>query len=323
MVSPAAEFTELVTTTYRKHRKQITDNFSNGNALLSYMAKGGRKEMVDGGLSLVEPLDYDANGTYLRYSGYDTLNIGASETISAAEYPWRQISIAVTSSGRELRVNSGDRGIIKLAKAKLTNAMRTAKNNFSNDLYSDGSLANQIGGLQSLVSDAGTGTVGGIDASTWAFWRNIVQSAASPLQGGGAVTMSATTIERQMLRLWLEVTRGNDKPDLIVADANYWQFFEESQVSQKRYTTSDEAQGGFLRLKYKSADFIYDGDSGVPANHAYFLNTSFLKLQVHEDADWTEVPELRSVNQDAVSTIMLWMGNLTCSNRSLQGVMKA
>jgi hypothetical protein len=46
-------------------------------------------------------------------------------------------------------------------------------------------------------------------------------------------------------------------------------------------------------------------------------------MQVHRDANWTEVPEQRAINQDAVVIPIIWQGNLTTSNRSLQGVLKA
>lgn len=322
MASPNATFTELVSTTFRKHSKEIKDNVSKNNALLKrFSEKGTRKE--DGGLTIVQPLDYAANGTYQRYSGYDTLNIGASDVISAAEFQWRQIAINVVASGLELRTNSGDSRIINLVKARMKNAIRTFKNNFSADVYSDGSLPNQIGGLQALVADAGAGTVGGIDSSTWVFWKNIVQSAAAPLQGGAGITPSATTIESLMLPLWLALVRGDDKPDLIVSDNNYFTFYETSQVSIKRYTDSQKAQGGFVSLKYKTADVIFDGGSGIPLNHMYFLNTDYLDLVVHKDADLTIMDEMKPYNQDAAVIPILWMGNMVCSNRSLQGVAKA
>jgi hypothetical protein len=63
MASPNATFTELVSTTFRKHSKKIKDNLSNRNALLKYMMKRGNKRVEDGGLTIVEPLDYAANGT--------------------------------------------------------------------------------------------------------------------------------------------------------------------------------------------------------------------------------------------------------------------
>jgi hypothetical protein len=324
MASPNSTFTELVSTTYLKHQKDIKDNVSKNNALLRRIYSKGNVRREDGGLSIVAMLDYAENSTYQRYSGFDVLNIGASDVISAAEFQWRQIAVNVVASGYDLRVNSGDSRIVNLAKARMKNAIRTFKNNFSSDIYSDGTLSNQINGLQALVSDAGTGTVGGIVSGTFTFWKNKVQSAAAPIQGGGGITPSATTIENGlMLPLWLELVRGDDKPDLIVASNDYFSFYEASQVSIKRYTSSEKADGGFQGLKYKGTDVIFDGNSGIPSAHMYFLNTDYIELVVHKDADMDMVDELRPYNQDAVVMPILWMGNMVVSNRSLQGVLKA
>jgi len=323
MASPNTTFTELVSTTFRKHSKDVKDNISKNNALYKRIVDKGNTRKEDGGLTIVAPLDYAANNTYQRYSGYDVLNVGASDVITSAEYQWRQIALNVVASGLELRTNSGDARIINLVKARMKNAIRTFKNNFSSDMYGDGTLPNQINGLQALVSDTGLNTVGGIDSTSWAFWRNMVQSAAAPLQGGSAITPSATTMESLMLPLWLAQVRGDDQPDLIVADNNYFSFFEQSQTSLKRYTGDDKASAGFVSLKYKKADVIFDGGSGIPANRMYFLNTDYLEMVVHKDADLAVMDELKPYNQDAAVVPILWMGNLTCSNRALQGVLKS
>lgn len=322
--TPSSTFTELVATTWRNHSKDVKDNISKNNALYARLMKKGQTRKENGGLSIVQPLDYNSNGTYQRYSGYDVLNIQQSDVITAAEFTWKQIALNVVASGLELRTNSGDSVIVKLAKARIKNAMRTFKNNFSADLYSDGTLPNQIGGLQALVADAGTGTVGGIDSSTWPFWANAVQSAAAPLQGGGAVTVSATTIESGiMLPLWLNQVRGDDKPDLIVSSNDWFTFYEASQVAIKRYTSAGEAEGGFTSLKYKSADVIFDGGSGIPSAHMYFLNTDYIEMVVHPDADLSIQEDMRPINQDATVIPILWMGNMVVSNRRLQGVAKS
>lgn len=323
MASPNSVFTELVSTTFRNHDKEIRDNVSKHNALLRRITAKGKVRIEDGGTSIVTPLDYAQNGTYQRYSGYDALNISASDVISAAEYAWKQVAVNVVASGLELRNNAGESRIINLVKARVNNAIRTFKNGMSGDLYSDGTAANQIGGLQALVADAGTGTVGGIDSSTFTFWKNKVQSAAAPLQGGAGITPSATTFESLMLPLWLALTRGDDMPDLIVMDNNYFTFFEQSQTSIKRYNDKDSADAGFVSMKYKGADVFFDGGSGIASNHAYFLNTDFLELVVHQDANMTVLDQRQSVNQDAVVIPVLWQGNLVTSNRSLQGVLKA
>lgn len=316
-------FTELVSTTYRNHRKDVADNVSKHNALFRRLTAKGRVRVEDGGLSIVTPLDYQANSTYQRYSGYDVLNINAVDVLTAAEYPWRQVAVNVAASGLELRTNSGAQRIINFTKAKIKNAQRSMANGLSVDIYSDGTASNQINGLQAIVADAGTGTVGGINATTWAFWQNLVQSAAAPIQGGGAITPGATTIESLMLPTWIKLTRGTDMPDMIVMSDDYFSFYEQSQTSLKRYAPEDNGQGGMVSMKYKTSDVFFDSSGGVPTSHAYFLNTDYLELVVHRDANMTMMDELRSVNQDAVVIPILFQGNLVCSARFLQGVMKA
>lgn len=316
-------FSELVSTTYRKHSKEVADNVSKHNALFRRLTEKGRIRIEDGGLSIVQPLEYATNSTYQRYSGFDPLNISAVDVISAAEFPWRQVAVNVAASGLEIRTNSGEARIINFVKTKMKNAMHSMKNGLSTDLYSDGTLSNQIGGLQALVSDTGTGTVGGINSSTFPFWQNIVQSAANPLQGGGAITPSATTIESLLLPAWIKATRGSDQPDIGVLSDDYFTFYEQSQTSLKRYTSDENGKGGMVSMKYKGADVFFDSSGGIPAAHGYFLNTDFIELVVHRDANMEMMDELRSVNQDAVVMPILFMGNMTTSNRSLQVVIKA
>jgi hypothetical protein len=323
MATPSAVFSELIATTFRNHRKDVVDAVSNHNALYRMMGKDSKVRTETGGLTITQPLEYANNQTYQRYSGLDVLNTAQSDVLTAAEYQWRQIAMHVIASGRELRINNGPERIVNLAKSRVRNAMHSFANNFSFDMYSDGSLVNQIGGLQLLVSDAGTGTVGGIDSSTWNFWQNKVQSAAAPLQGGGAIVPSATTIESLMLPLYIALTRGGDHTDLIVSSDDYYTFFEQSQTSLKRYVDGDDAMAGFLSMRYKNAKVVFDGASGLPAAHMYFLNTKYLEMVVHSAANLTVVEDQRPFNQDGSVTPILWMGNLTVTNRLLQGVLKA
>ena len=313
MASPNATFTEMVTTTLRNHKKEVTDNVSDQNALLSWMKRKGNIKTEAGGYEIVLPLDYAENSTYFRYSGYDPLNVDASDVLSAAKYDWSQVSIHVTASGRELKMNNSEERLINLAKARIKNAMRTAANNMSVDIYSDGSLTNQIGGLAALVTQAGTGTVGGINSSTYTFWKNQFVDMTSP---------SASNIIASMNTLWSSLVRGTDKPDLIVASHDLYNYYESALQANQRYADSKSASAGFESLKYKSASVIFDNNTNftTTTEDMYFLNTDFLFLIEHADAKWNEEEGRKPVNQDAVVIPMLWMGQLVTSNRSLQGL---
>jgi hypothetical protein len=253
-----------------------------------------------------------------RYSGYDTLNIQASDVLTAAKFDWMQAAVHVTASGRELRMNSGREQLINLADARLKNAKRTATNNMSLDLYSDGALTNQMGGLAHIIQTNGQGTVGGINSGTYTFWRNQFREAS----GTNAVT--STNIKDEMMVLWLTCVRGNDKPDLIVSSHDFYTFFWKSLTDLQRYASADEAKMGFNALKFLDADVIFDSQSTnftTTAEKMYFLNTNYLGLIAHSDANWNTLDEKMSVNQDAIVIPIIWQGNLVCSNRSLQGIL--
>jgi hypothetical protein len=328
MPSPNSVFTELVTTTLRNHRNTIADNITNNNALLRKLNQSGRKVVEDGGLSIVCGLEFAENSTYQRYSGYDILNIQASDVLTAAEYAWKNAALNVVASGEEIRKNMGSKTrLFNLVEERINNATHTAANNMSNDIYSNGTATNQINGLQAICPDTAGGTLGGINGDTYTWWRAVVQSAASPISGS-SITLSASTFEQFIRQPFIAQTRGEDRPDMLILSNDYYDMFEGSQVSIKRYTSDtttgkDNANAGLVTIKYKNADVFFDGGSGIPAAHGYFLNTKYLKYVVHRDADWTEVDEQRPINQDAVVIPMLWMGNLICNGRKFQGVLKA
>jgi hypothetical protein len=307
----------MVTTTLRNHPTEVADNVSANNALYSRLKKRGKIKALSGGYEIVRPLDYAENATYQRYSGFDTLNVNASDVLTAAKYDWVQAAINVVASGRELRMNSGKEQLIDLAAARTKNAMRTAANNMSVDLYSSGALTNQMGGLANIIQTNGQGTVGGINSLTYGFWRNQFREAS------GTNTISKSNIKGEMNTLWLSLNRGADKPDLVVSSHDFFSMFWESLQDLQRYATADEGAAGFQSLKYVSADVIFDSNTNfsTTAERMYFLNTNYLELVEHRDARWTTMDEKMSVNQDGVVIPILWMGNLTCSNRSLQGIL--
>jgi len=318
MPSPNSTFTEMVTTTMRKHHRKVVDNVTDNNALLTLLKERGNiRTDHAGGYEIAIPLSYAENATYQRYSGYDTLNIAASDVLSAAKYDWSQVALHVTASGKELRMNNSEEAMIKLVEARTQVARATAANNMSIDLYSDGALTNQIGGLAHIITADGTGTVGGIPASTYTFWK----SKFNEIAAGGGTTITFANLKAAMNTQWLAQNRGADKPDLLVFSHDLFSIYEGGLQDLQRYADAKMASAGFEALKYKSASVIFDDNTnfGTTAEIGYFLNTKYLYLVEHPDAKWTEDDEKVPTNQDAVVVPIYWMGSLCCSNRSLQG----
>ena len=279
MASP--NLSEIVTTTLYNRRKKLADNVSANNALLQRLERKGKRKPFSGGRQIVQEIEYGENSTFGWYSGYDPLNISPSDVFTAAVYDIKQASVAVSISGLEELQNSGEEQMIDLLEGRISNAEKTMRNQMSAAVYGDGTAAGgkAIGGLQLLVSDAGTGTVGGINSGTWDFWQNIAFDATT--DGGAAA--DETNILSYMNQLWLQLVRGTDKPDLIVADNNYYRYYMEALQPQQRFTSAEMAEAGFESLKYMSADVIFDGgiDGSAPANHMYFLNTDYIYMRPH------------------------------------------
>ena len=324
MSTPSTVFTEMVTSTDRTWGSKVTDNVSNHNALLNVMKRKGKIKTVSGGYEIAEPIEYAENATYQRYSGYDNLNTSASDVLTTVKEEYKQVALHVTASGREIRMNMGSKErMINLVKARKDNALKTAANNFSIDLYSDGALTNQIGGLAAKITTDGTGTVGGIVAGTWTFWKNAFKEMTGTNLAASPSVANAVSMTGDMNTLWLNTTRGADKPDLIVMSHDFYSLYEVGQQDKQRYADSELAKQGFTTLKYKGADVIFDDNSNFSTTQerAYFLNTDYLYLVQHKEAAWTMDDEKRPTNQDAIVVPMYWMGNLVCTNRSLQGIL--
>ncbi len=256
------------------------------------------------------------NATFKYYSGYETLDISPSDVMSAAEYPWKQAAVVVTASGLEVDVqNSGKEAVINLLEKRISIAMKTMANNISTGIYSDGTgtSSKQITGLQAQVAKVPTsGTVGGIDRSVWTFWQN------QTLQDG---TMSTSTLLPKMNQLWLMCSRGNDRPDLITADDGAFAVFWGCLQAIQRITSDTDAKAGFSTLAYNTASVIYDGDSGHYDNSMYFLNTDYIYFRPHSDRNFVPLERRGAVNQDAFVVPIVFAGNLTMSNASLQGIL--
>jgi hypothetical protein len=335
MASP--NLSEIITTTLRNRSGKLADNVTRNNALLNRLKAGGRAKPFSGGRTIVQEMSYAMNGTYKRYSGYEVLNISPSDVFTAAEFPIRQAAVAVSISGLEMLQNAGKEAVIDLLDSRIQNAEEAFMNGLSYDIYSDGSQSGQITGLQALVSSSpSSGVVGGIDRSVWPFWQNIKFGAAA--DGGAAATSS--NIQSYMNRLALQLVRGNDGTDMIVADTNYFRIYLESLQAIQRVTDTGSAGAGFTGLKYfgagRSIDVVLDGGfqgyssdtnptiGGAPTNTMYFLNTKYLFYRPHANRNMVPLdPDRFSVNQDAMVKLIGWAGNMTISNSRLQGVLVA
>jgi len=269
-------------------------------------------------------LSFAENANAGWYSGYDILPVGISDVISAAEFSIKQAAVPCVISGLEMLQNSGKERMIDLLDARMTVAEATMMNLISQGLYSDGTGAGgkEIDGLDKAIAlIPATGIYGGINPASFGFWQNKVSDQTA--DNG----LDPSKIQGYWNALWASMVRGNDRPDLIVADSTVWAAYTASLQSLQRFTSPEVGALGFPSLKFMDADVCLDGgiDGFCPTGRAYFLNTKYIHYRPHAQRNMVPLsPNKRSaINQDAEVAILGWAGNLTCSGRQFQGVYDA
>lgn len=325
-----SSITDIIATTIQNRSGALADNLTNNNALLKRLKERGNVRPFSGGNVILEEIMYNdtATNNANSYSGYELINISPDSPISAAQYSITQYADAVTMSGLEMLQNSGKEAIIDLLDGRMNVSEARLLNRIAGDIYLDGTGngGKNITGLAAAVADTNTNTYGGIDRSTWTFWKNVSYSGVT--NGGAAV--SAANIQQYMTALAIQLVRGNDKADLIVADNNYYSLYVNSLQAIQRIASADEGAAGFASLKFygggTSADVVLDGGIGgnATANHMWFLNTKYIFLRPHKDRNFVPIGgERQAINQDAIVKLIGWAGNMTCSGAQFQGVLKA
>lgn len=320
---------DIIATTIESRTGSLADNVTKQNAFLDKMRKRGNVKTFSGGRIITQEIMYNDPTTQNAgaFSGYDVIDITPNSPITYSQFDIKQYAAAVTISGLEELQNSGAEQFIDLLEGRMQVAEAQLVNQISADCYGDGTGqgGKAITGLAAAVSATPTsGTYGGINRATWNFWRNVAFDATTD---GGAAATSAN-IQSYMNRVAVQLVRGSDRPDMIVADNNYYRLFLESLQSIQRITSESDAAAGFTSIAYNGAGLncpVYlDGGIGgsSPANRMYFINTKYMFFRPHAARNFTSIGgDRQSVNQDATVKLMGWAGNLTSSGSQFQGVL--
>ncbi len=229
----------------------------------------------------------------------------------------------VVMSGLDKAKNSGTKeSVFNLAKSRIRVAEITLQNSVAAALFysSTENSGKSIGGLQFLIADLPTsGTVGGIDRAANTWWRNQYYDFSTQ-----AVTASSTTIQNALNTVYINATRGRDKPDMIVGGTTYFQYYLASLQANQRFMKDETAGAGFASLTFWGgmADVFFDPNE-TTGTRLYLLNTDYLHFRPHTDWNFVTLDDKVSVNQDATVIPLYFKGNMTLSNAARQGVVCA
>ena len=309
MVAANSNFDNLLTTTLANYRKTLTDNVFTARPLTYTLMEKGRIRMLNGGTKIVEPLIYGLNDTVGSYSGYDSIALTPQTGISAAEFEWRQYAASISISGIEEAKNNGDAEIINLLEAKIMQAEESMREGYNTMFFGDGTgnSSKDWNGLGNLVESGNT--VGGIDSTTYTWWKSYEENTAT------ALTLA------QMATAYNSVSVGNDHPDTLLTTQTLFEKYEALLQPNLRYTDTKTADAGFQNLLFKAAPVMYD--TGCTAGVFYFLNSKYITLVGHSDKWFSQTAFISPEDTDARYALIMCYGNLTVRNRAKQGKLTA
>lgn len=296
------------------------DLVSNSNAILYLMKKRGQFKTFSGP-TIRERLLYAESGTYTRYSGYQFLNPAPAELFNDAEFTPKLAAVSVTLSGEDILKNSGSNQLLDIMEEHIAAAEVELVDRFVEDLHSNGTASNQIGGLQlAIPTTVDSGTYGGISRADNAIWRTTTYDANSAFSGITAV--NSTTVKTIFDNIMIARSRGTKGPNVIVSSQEHYIAYTAATTAIQRINDENElGKLGFTNLKYygsgKSVDVVLEGGIGsaMPSNTTYFIDTSAMKFRYHPDRNFVKFGGKQTpINQDAVVQHIGFFGNLTMSN---------
>jgi hypothetical protein len=296
--------TDVLTTTLEKYAKKgLTDNIFQSSALFNQLKKNWAA--CDGGVKIIEPLEYVKNTTAGSYSGYDALDTTPQTTFTAAEYDWKEYSVSVSISGLEETKNSGEAAVINLLKAKLNNASNSLIEDMNEDLFGDGTdnHSKALTGLDLAVDSSGT-------------YGNIARGSNSWWQSTEDTTSESLTIDTMRTNYMTVSKGGKDSPTLIVTTQTLMEAYMGLVEPHLRLTDTKTADAGFMNYMFYKTPMVWDEQCS--SGYMYMLNTNYLKLRYAPSYNFKTTPFRIPTNQDAKVAFVLFKGNLTCSNCARQ-----
>jgi len=311
-------FDRVISETLQNHGTEIFDNITTNNALLYLLKKRDNIKVVAGGRKFTHPLFYKINTSFKSYGKLDVIDTPVMDDITKADYDIKTVAGSLVISTVEEAQNAGDKQkLLDLADTVRMAAENSMSEVLGDQVWATGAVANDFDGLQQLVSlTPSTQTdVGGIDSSTYEYWRNYVNTT-------GTGTFNTAQAGLKLMNTALNsCTFGRKGPRAVITTKAVYALYEIGLASNIRYATTELADAGFIHLAYTTMPVLFDDN--CPSGCMYFVDTDSLWLQVLAQGNMKVTPFEYSHNQLSKTALMYIIGNLTTGSRRTNGVLSA
>lgn len=311
MPSAAQTWTDTVdtiyTTTWMYRKKAATEQAFLKTPFIYWLRETGRVENIQGHRRIEIPVEYGDNETVRWFGKGDTVPITDSELVTMAYEDWKYVAVSMIRWFEDEQKNRGKAAMMNLVKLKTGAAERALYEEFERVVFADGTGSKEPNGLQNLVAATPTtGTVHGIDRSTYSWWRNQTKAAS------GAADLFLISDMRNCLNNIIRYSRAEVKDLVMITNQTIFELYEEEGYEVRQFNDNRLFDAGFDTLTYRGRPIMWS--PSAPSGEMRFLNTAYLKM-VCDNGYWMEMTDWKSIpNQafDRTAQIVCAM-NLTCS----------
>jgi hypothetical protein len=310
----------VVTSISRRHiRPDLVDNVYKSN-VVTFRLFSANKKIVRGGYQIEQPLMYGRFTSGGFFHGAEVLDITPADTILNAAFDWKQAYVPVVVDGRTLIKVDQPEAIADFIRTYFAQAEMEMAEILATGIWSDGSNPKAIDGIEMAVDDGSIANVyGGLDRSTYGWWKSQVDSATTALSLGA------------LNSLFNKCSEGGRHPTLIVSRTDQYERYWSLNIDRQQQDIgpaggdSQLAAAGFRNMLFNGVPWVVD--SHVPDGQSstnskiYMLNEDYMELVVSPRADM-EIEDFQTgIYQNAMVSKIYWAGNLLFSNCARQGVM--
>lgn len=335
MAFTAAEVANIATAALDYHIKGPALSQSIQDKPLLKALEGSKKSFPGGKGDITIPVKGDYTTAIAGYTHNDSVSYANPANLKRVNYPWKEIHAGITVTLTELKhdgisvidsaqgktvSNHSDRELTVLTgllEDKLEDMTEGWSRSFNAMLWKDGTQsAKEVPGIRSLLTDTpATGTTGGINRATSAWWRH------RALVGANKITASATnqTLTKTLRKEVRQLRRYAKNPNyLLLAGSDFLDALEIEVAEKGVYTDMGFANRGKNDIGMADISmrgvgtFVYDPtlDDLALSKRAFFIDLNAIQLMPMDGEDKKTHNPARPYDQYTIYRAMTWTGGL-------------
>jgi len=288
----------LYTTTWELRKGSVHDNIFTATPFWFWLKDKGKFRTEEGHRFIMEPLEYAKNDNVEWIGRGGTVTLNDYQFLTESKWDWAYLTGSIVRFGVDDQQNRGKAAIIKLMNATMNNTDNSMIDTLETQLFGLQS-GDSMNGLQDLVDEGADNTVGGIDRSTYTWFKNKTQTMT-----GLSFSVFGLSKMRTMLNDCRK-SRVMDSPDIIMTAQTPYEFYEDETMEQKVIVNKKLGDAGFENIQFKGIPLVWS--PACASTRMYFLNTNFLyfvfdPMMNFDMTEWKAIPD--QVNDRAAQIIL-------------------